>query len=343
MLGPSSGSAAAAELAVPYSSWLQWVGSPSRPLPLSKLLQHLLGRRRPLLASFASGHRALSSNTMAGAKLQIEAHGHLSPEENEGGSQCCTTTASRHDALRRGQLRRFLRLECETSAACEYSPMSPCSNATKHVGGTKCRRGGHRDSVPLPVGDNRLSAHVQLYADSDFCLMPEGDTPTRRAIFDALSALCIPVFFASCLEPTLVFEQMYSHFLTPLPPARMGTRNLGSGPERDRCARGARQGDAFTREHRCASAESCPSSDRKTRAEVALHHRPRRGRKPHYQAGATARSLCAHAERTRTSWEAWPPATVDYPPCPAPPLLYRCPPFWMKWCLLSKQPFSRME
>jgi len=30
-------------------------------------------------------------------------------------------------------------------------------------------------------------------------------------------------------------------------------------------------------------------------------------------------------------------------PCVDPPLLYRCPPFWMNWCLWAKQPFSQME
>ena len=44
--------------------------------------------------------------------------------------------------------------------------------------------------------------------------MPQGDCPTRGAIFDALCALCIPVFFSSCVPGgDLAYELMYHPFL----------------------------------------------------------------------------------------------------------------------------------
>merc|ERR1711953_917273 len=35
----------------------------------------------------------------------------------------------------------------------------------------------------------------QTYLESKFCIVPEGDTPTSRRLFDALAAGCIPIIF----------------------------------------------------------------------------------------------------------------------------------------------------
>jgi hypothetical protein len=36
---------------------------------------------------------------------------------------------------------------------------------------------------------------MELFQSSTFCLLPQGDTYTRRSTFDAILAGCIPVFF----------------------------------------------------------------------------------------------------------------------------------------------------
>ena len=70
-------------------------------------------------------------------------------------------------------------------------------------------------STKPPAGTTFHEWVVQVYASTDFCLMPQGDTPFRAAIFDAIAALCIPVFFSSCLSNDLAFERMYEPFLPP--------------------------------------------------------------------------------------------------------------------------------
>lgn len=64
-----------------------------------------------------------------------------------------------------------------------------------------------------PFLSDRMDELLLTYAGSHFCLVPEGDTPTRAAIWDALSTLCIPVFFSDCLRDDLLFETMYAPFL----------------------------------------------------------------------------------------------------------------------------------
>lgn len=36
---------------------------------------------------------------------------------------------------------------------------------------------------------------IELFMESDFCLQPPGDSPTRKSVFDSLVSGCIPVFF----------------------------------------------------------------------------------------------------------------------------------------------------
>jgi hypothetical protein len=36
---------------------------------------------------------------------------------------------------------------------------------------------------------------MKLFEESQFCLQPQGDSPTRKSIFDSMLAGCIPVFF----------------------------------------------------------------------------------------------------------------------------------------------------
>ena len=84
-----------------------------------------------------------------------------------------------------------------------------------------CRMAGSRcASSPAGVGFGTLQTVMLDYADSEFCLMPGGDTPTREAMFDALLCGCIPVFFAECAPPCpsdcprgLLFESSYHPFL----------------------------------------------------------------------------------------------------------------------------------
>lgn len=54
--------------------------------------------------------------------------------------------------------------------------------------------------------------HAEL-RHSQFCLEPQGDTPSRSQIFEGLLSGCIPVFFSSCVRPDLVYERMYEPFL----------------------------------------------------------------------------------------------------------------------------------
>ena len=36
---------------------------------------------------------------------------------------------------------------------------------------------------------------IKLFMESEFCLQPDGDSPTRKSVFDSLIAGCIPVVF----------------------------------------------------------------------------------------------------------------------------------------------------
>ena len=66
---------------------------------------------------------------------------------------------------------------------------------------------------PVPAWPNAPS---EIYATVDYCLMPPGDSATRAGWFNALSGLCVPVFFSSCLPLTnrsLVYDSMYAPIL----------------------------------------------------------------------------------------------------------------------------------
>ena len=93
------------------------------------------------------------------------------------------------------ELRRFLHAECDASASCR----------------TLVNRNWYRNVI-----SDELLDIQKVYSVSDFCLQPEGDTPTRQSWFDAAINLCIPVFFSDCLEPNLLFETEYDHFLPPV-------------------------------------------------------------------------------------------------------------------------------
>ncbi|KAG2325173.1 hypothetical protein Bca52824_007901 [Brassica carinata] len=51
---------------------------------------------------------------------------------------------------------------------------------------------------------------IKLFQDSEFCMQPPGDSPTRRSVFDSLISGCIPVIF----DPYTAYYQYY--FLIPL-------------------------------------------------------------------------------------------------------------------------------
>jgi len=64
-----------------------------------------------------------------------------------------------------------------------------------------------------PVGRRAVAA---AFLRADFCLVPPlRSGPARAALFDALLAGCIPVFFSTCLDPRLAVEALYPHFLPP--------------------------------------------------------------------------------------------------------------------------------
>jgi len=55
----------------------------------------------------------------------------------------------------------------------------------------------------------QAEASAQVMLRSRFCLVPEGDTPSTRRLFDALAAGCVPVIFAtlSQIAPSLPFRR----------------------------------------------------------------------------------------------------------------------------------------
>merc|ERR1712190_344676 len=85
---------------------------------------------------------------------------------------------------------------CEKSQACTF---------------VDCQLSGEPAEFPpdSPCRTNRL---VPLYLNSKFCLMPKGDTPTRKGLFDALLCGCIPIVF------DLASADFPSHLLPSLLP-----------------------------------------------------------------------------------------------------------------------------
>lgn len=102
----------------------------------------------------------------------------------------------RHD----GYMKRMDTVRIRAASACQRFPDESCLVLS---------------STKPPAGVTFHEWVVQIYASTDFCMMPQGDTPFRAAIFDAIAALCIPVFFSSCLSSELAFERMYEPFLPP--------------------------------------------------------------------------------------------------------------------------------
>ncbi|GMY30302.1 xyloglucan-specific galacturonosyltransferase 1-like [Fagus crenata] len=44
-------------------------------------------------------------------------------------------------------------------------------------------------------GCDQPESVIELFMESEFCLQPQGDSPTRKSVFDSLVSGCIPVFF----------------------------------------------------------------------------------------------------------------------------------------------------
>ncbi|KAF6146061.1 hypothetical protein GIB67_033420 [Kingdonia uniflora] len=60
------------------------------------------------------------------------------------------------------------------------------------------RNGGNcRFLYCISRGYNEPEMVIQLFMESEFCLQPPGDSPTRKSVFDSLISGCIPVFFDS--------------------------------------------------------------------------------------------------------------------------------------------------
>ncbi|KAM0859619.1 hypothetical protein ACQ4PT_047078 [Festuca glaucescens] len=60
-------------------------------------------------------------------------------------------------------------------------------NASESCNLVQCRKGEKRCLVP--------STFMRVFQTARFCLQPPGDTYTRRSVFDAIIAGCVPVFF----------------------------------------------------------------------------------------------------------------------------------------------------
>ncbi|KAF8380258.1 hypothetical protein HHK36_027742 [Tetracentron sinense] len=56
-------------------------------------------------------------------------------------------------------------------------------------------------------GCNKSESIIELFMDSEFCLQPPGDSPTRKSVFDSLLSGCIPVLF----DPFTVYYQYPWH------------------------------------------------------------------------------------------------------------------------------------
>lgn len=61
---------------------------------------------------------------------------------------------------------------------------------------------------------------IRTFQDSIFCLQPEGDSYTRRSIFDSILSGCIPVFFhpgSAYAQYTWYFPKNYSKYSVFIP------------------------------------------------------------------------------------------------------------------------------
>ncbi|KAB1200009.1 Xyloglucan galactosyltransferase KATAMARI1 [Morella rubra] len=59
-------------------------------------------------------------------------------------------------------------------------------------------------------GCDQAESVIELFVESEFCLQPPGDSPTRKSVFDSLVSGCIPVFFS----PFTAYYQ-YPWYLSP--------------------------------------------------------------------------------------------------------------------------------
>ncbi|VVA96171.1 unnamed protein product [Arabis nemorensis] len=56
-------------------------------------------------------------------------------------------------------------------------------------------------------GCDKAESVIELFQDSEFCLQPPGDSPTRKSVFDSLVSGCIPVIF----DPYTAYYQYTWH------------------------------------------------------------------------------------------------------------------------------------
>ena len=134
---------------------------------------------------------------------------HLELAWRSGRSNLMALFAGLHTHASRGKrapatamaLRKKLQDDCWQEVSCR----ALCSNV----------RVNSDSQSDKSVNASTLEHIQQVHLRSEFCLQPEGDTPTRQSWFEALIQLCIPVFFADCLVPNLAFETLYAPFLPP--------------------------------------------------------------------------------------------------------------------------------
>jgi hypothetical protein len=87
-----------------------------------------------------------------------------------------------------GKLRQALQNDCGARNASDC--FNPLTATRCQFGKTYVEAGGPKCSLR-----NLTTLVMQTYRNSLFCLQPAGDSPTRKGIFDAVMAGCIPVLF----------------------------------------------------------------------------------------------------------------------------------------------------
>lgn len=88
----------------------------------------------------------------------------------------------------------------------------------------------HQDEIHnVPLDPKEYDEYGQVMRDSTFCLIPEGDTPSSRRLFDAMMSGCIPVFITWGYERP--FENLipYDDFSIRISPKRWLRGSHGNG------------------------------------------------------------------------------------------------------------------
>ncbi|XVF51686.1 hypothetical protein PTKIN_Ptkin04bG0204400 [Pterospermum kingtungense] len=108
-------------------------------------------------------------------------------------------------------IRRSIRNECENSSN-RFNVLQSNGMYSKICNIVDCSNG---------ICEHDPIRYMKPMLQATFCLQPQGDTPTRRSTFDAITAGCIPGFFEE-LSAKMQYgwhlpEENYSHFSVFIP------------------------------------------------------------------------------------------------------------------------------